>query len=89
MLNSFELYQNYPNPFNPVTNISYNLPLASNVELNVFSITGQKVASLVNSYQKAGYYSKKWNASNLASGTYFYELKVNSLVKSKKMLYLK
>ncbi len=85
----YELTQNYPNPFNPTTKIQYKLAEAGIVKLNVYSVTGELVASLVNTSQKAGTYSVDFNAANLASGVYVYTLSQNQTVMSKKMLLLK
>ena len=86
---SFELFQNYPNPFNPETTIKYNLPQAAQVELNIFNQVGQKVATLINGKQNYGSHSIQWNASQFASGTYYYRLKVNENVQIRKMLMIK
>jgi len=72
---SFFLYQNYPNPFNPSTTISYQLSAVSHVELNIFNILGQKVATLVSEKQKAGLHRFIFNGNRLPSGLYFFELK--------------
>jgi hypothetical protein len=71
----FRLNQNYPNPFNPSTMIRYALPVGSFVSLEVFDIIGRKVATLVNGDQPAGSYVVRFDAGNLANGTYFYSLK--------------
>jgi hypothetical protein len=70
----FNLYQNFPNPFNPSTIIKYSLSHQSNVKLLVYNSLGQIVKVLVNSPQSAGYHEINFNASNLASGVYFYSL---------------
>jgi hypothetical protein len=88
-LNNFELFQNYPNPFNPTTTIKYDLPVSGNVELVVYDILGRKVVSLINETKDAGRYEAFWNASNVASGIYIYQLKSNEFVSSKKMILLK
>jgi hypothetical protein len=85
----YSLNQNYPNPFNPVTTISYQLPQAGEVELNIYNIMGQKVAELVSAYQEAGYYNIKWNAQNIASGIYFYRFRSADFIQVKRMLLLK
>lgn len=86
----FGLSQNYPNPFNPSTTISYALPKASDVSIEVFNILGRRVASLVNQRKAAGNYSAQFQASNLSSGVYFYTLRINGKVlKSQKMLLIK
>lgn len=87
--NNFQLHQNYPNPFNPVTTIKYDLPQAAQVELAVYNIAGQKVATLVNEKQSAGEYSINWNATDFPSGTYIYQLKAGKFIQSKKMILLK
>jgi hypothetical protein len=85
----FELEQNYPNPFNPSTTINYSLPKASDVQLIVYNILGQKVAELVNNKMAAGNHTVKFNAANLASGVYIYRIKAGSFVSIKKMMLLK
>lgn len=78
----FTMSQNYPNPFNPTTTISYQLNQEGNVKIEVFNLLGERVASLVDRKQAAGYYSLDWDARDFASGVYFYQLKVNDLVVS-------
>ena len=87
---NFQLYQNYPNPFNPVTSISYALPQASQVELNVYNLQGQLVQSLVNGKMGKGVHKAEFNGADLTSGMYIYNLKVDGeTVQSKKMMLLK
>ncbi|MGD0591188.1 MAG: C25 family cysteine peptidase [Bacteroidota bacterium] len=86
---SFALNQNYPNPFNPTTIISYQLPAQSIVTLKVFDILGREVKTLVNDRQSAGLHSVTFNASNLSSGVYFYQLQAGSYNATKKLVYLK
>jgi len=85
----FKLDQNYPNPFNPSTVISYQLAVGSHVTLNVYDILGNEVATLINGQKPAGNYSVKFNASNLSSGVYFYQLKTGNFIRTKKMILLK
>ncbi len=85
----FDLMQNYPNPFNPTTKISYTLSETSQVELTVFNSLGQSVATLFNGVQTSGNYSIDFNGKNLATGVYFYRLKVNEKIFVKKMMLLK
>jgi len=85
----FALHQNYPNPFNPVTMINYQLPNVSVVELSVFNLLGQKVATLVSKKQNAGYHQVEWDASHLPSGVYFYRLQTGGYVDVKKLIFLK
>jgi rhodanese-related sulfurtransferase len=84
----YQLSQNYPNPFNPVTMINYQLPESNDVELNVYNLIGQKVMTLVSSRQQAGKYSITWDASGLASGIYYYELRAGKYSDVKKMVYI-
>ncbi|CAN5451185.1 hypothetical protein BH10BAC5_BH10BAC5_15620 [soil metagenome] len=90
---SFELSQNYPNPFNPATNIKYALPVESKVSLKIYDMTGREIASLVNSVQTAGYYVVQFNASNMASGMYFYNIiaegSSQKFITTKKMVLVK
>jgi hypothetical protein len=90
---NFGLSQNYPNPFNPETNIRFEIPKTSNVNISIYNIVGQKVATLLNEYMEAGYYQKSFssnnNGINLSSGTYFYVLKAGDVEISKKMILMK
>ena len=86
---SAELLACYPNPFNPVTTFRYNLPSNCRIELGIFNLMGQKVATLIDGYQSAGQKSIKWNASHLASGIYFYRLTAGDKVFTKRMTLLK
>ncbi len=84
----FALKQNYPNPFNPSTNISFSLPEAGKAELTIYNITGQKVAGFVGDYN-AGRHNIEWDATDLASGVYFYKLVAGNFTDTKKMVLLK
>ena len=89
---SFELNQNYPNPFNPNTKIDYSLPKDGKVSITIYDAMGKEVARLVNNTQTAGYYTVDFNASNFASGIYYYRLEVSgqsNFTDSKKMLLVK
>jgi hypothetical protein len=85
----FALEDNYPNPFNPSTTIRYDLPQDANVVLKVSDIPGREVATLVDKYQQAGRYRFLFDASNLSSGTYIYELRAGSFTDGKKMILVK
>lgn len=81
---------NYPNPFNARTTISYQLPVASHVTLNIYDILGRKVETLINNrHYSAGAHQVSWNASNVSSGTYFYTLETDGYSKTSKMLLIK
>lgn len=85
----YSLSQNYPNPFNPTTTIKFALPKASDVSLIVYDILGRKVVELVNGNLPAGYHTVMFNASNYASGVYFYRLHAGGFVSVKKLMLLK
>jgi len=86
----YALEQNYPNPFNPSTVIEFSLPEdVSNVKLSIYNALGERVAELVNSSLAAGKYQYQWNAQNIATGMYIYELKTDEFVSIKKMILLK
>ncbi len=87
--NEYRLFSNYPNPFNPTTTIRFALPKGEVVSLAVYSLLGQKVVQLVNEYQSKGYHSIKFNAENLPSGTYIYQLKTTNFSETKKLILLK
>ena len=85
----FNLAQNYPNPFNPITQIKYGLPQQSHVRLTIYNALGQEVATLVNEVKEPGTYRTPWDASGMASGVYFYQMKAREFVATKKLLLLK
>lgn len=85
----YALEQNYPNPFNPSTTINYSLPEASNVTLKIYDVLGNEVMVVVNEHKTAGRHSATVDASNLASGVYFYRLEAGSYTDTKKMTLLK
>ena len=85
----FTLAQNYPNPFNPTTTITFAMPTSANVKLNVFDMAGRHVKTLVNGYVNAGSYDVNFDASNLASGVYFYRLTSDNVNIVKKMVLMK
>jgi uncharacterized delta-60 repeat protein len=91
---SYNLYQNYPNPFNPSTIISFDLPKAGFVKLNVYDLNGKLVSSIVNSEMLPAKYSFTWNSGNASSGIYFYTLTISSVsgesyTSTKKMMLVK
>jgi hypothetical protein len=90
----FSLSQNYPNPFNPETEISYGLPRDCYVRLVIYNIAGQKVNTLVDEHQSAGYKTVSWNGEDdrgkkVASGIYFYKLEAGDFRESRKMVLIK
>ena len=86
---SFLLKQNYPNPFNPITKIQYEIPVEGKVSIKVYDILGREIKTLLDNYLKPGKYEIEWNADNFVSGIYFYQLKANSFIQTKKMILLK
>ncbi|MCH7963353.1 MAG: T9SS type A sorting domain-containing protein [Bacteroidetes bacterium] len=86
---SYELDQNFPNPFNPTTTIYYELPLEGFVTLKVFDVLGKEVKTLIGGYKTEGRYEVEFDATNLPSGIYFYQLRAGSFVETKKMVLMK
>jgi hypothetical protein len=86
---SFILNQNFPNPFNPNTRIDYTIGKASFVNLSVYNLLGQKVATLVNGKKNAGNHFAVFDGLNLPSGIYFYKLEADDVITTKKMMLLK
>lgn len=89
MPTSYNLEQNYPNPFNPSTKISFSVPTAGLVNIDVFNAIGQKVTTLVNEQMNAGNYSVDFNAVNLTSGIYFYKMTSANYSATRKMILIK
>lgn len=85
----YTLDQNYPNPFNPSTTISFSLLSKSFVSLKVFDLIGREVTTIVSEELSAGTYSRQLNGSGLASGVYFYRLRVGSITETKKLVVLR
>ncbi|MEL6822545.1 MAG: T9SS type A sorting domain-containing protein, partial [Calditrichota bacterium] len=85
----YNLEQNYPNPFNPSTTIEYQIQKAGVVEITVYNVAGQKVATLVDGFKNAGSYAVTWDAVNLSSGLYFYTLKAENVIETRKMILMK
>ncbi len=86
---TFNLMQNYPNPFNPSTTISFSLPSKSFVSLKIFDVIGNEIATIVNQELSAGNYTKQWNAENMSSGVYYYQLKAGNFSETKKLVLLR
>jgi hypothetical protein len=86
---TFALRGNYPNPFNARTVISYELPTDAHVKLEIYNLFGQKVATLVDGQQEAGYRSVTWDASEVPSGVYFYKLSGGDFTETRRMMLVK
>jgi len=89
VVSNFKLEQNYPNPFNPTTKISWQSPVGSWQTLKVYDILGNEISTIVNEYKPAGEYEVEFNATDLPSGVYFYQLKAGNFIKTNKMILLK
>ncbi|MCB9259646.1 MAG: T9SS type A sorting domain-containing protein [Ignavibacteriales bacterium] len=94
LTSNFRLDQNYPNPFNPNTIISYTIPQIGdlseiNVKLKIYDVLGKQVKVLVNQVKKPGNYEVDFNATNLTSGVYYYQLSAGEYLQTKKMILLK
>lgn len=85
----YNLNQNYPNPFNPSTNIQYSVPEKGFVSLKVYNILGKEVAQLVSGEKEAGTYNVNFDASDMTSGIYLYELRAGNKTFTKKMMLVK
>ena len=90
----FELFQNHPNPFNPTTNIGFQIPRESRIELTVFNLLGEYVRLLVDEIKPPGYHAVSWNGRDdsgheLSSGIYYYRLRTDQDVRVRKMMKLK
>jgi len=85
----FALNQNYPNPFNPSTTISWQSPVSGMQTLKIYDVLGKEVATLVNEFKAAGKHEIAFDASNLSSGVYFYQLKVENFTAIKKLMLVK
>jgi hypothetical protein len=87
--NNYSLSQNYPNPFNPSTTINYRIAKADKVVLKIYDLLGKEVSTLVNENKSSGSYSVIFNAGNMPSGIYVYELRTSRFVSRNKMMLLK
>jgi flagellar hook assembly protein FlgD len=90
----FILYQNYPNPFNPTTQIKYDLPSDSYVNISIYDVMGRKIKLLFNNKQTSGYHSLRWDATNdigegVSAGMYIYTIQAGEYRSTKKMVLLK
>ena len=90
----FALHNNYPNPFNPVTNITYDIPEATDVTLEIYNVMGQRVRTLAQGNHEPGRYQIVWSATNdigqaLSSGMYIYRIQAGDFVSVKKLVLMK
>ena len=86
---TYSLAQNFPNPFNPSTRIYFSIPSQSKVELKVYNLLGQEIATLVNEVKPAGLHNVRFNGASVASGVYIYRLVAGDFTSVKKMVLVK
>jgi flagellar hook assembly protein FlgD len=94
VVKNYELMNNYPNPFNPSTIIEFSIPKTSGVELSIYNVLGQRIATLINGEVTQGVHKVTWNGLTdngiaVSSGIYFYRLKSGEFSMFKKMILLK
>jgi len=89
VINGYKLFQNFPNPFNPMTKIKFSIPENNYVSLKIYDINGKEAGIIFSGNLKSGVYETDFDATNLASGIYFYKLETNSYKEIKKMILLK
>ena len=85
----FALYNNHPNPFNPITVINFDIPENSLTKITIYDVIGRETIVLVNQMMNPGSYIVTWDASNFASGIYFYRMEAGAFIDTKKMVLLK
>ncbi len=85
----YSLSQNYPNPFNPITKIDFSIPNSGVINISMYDVNGREVKILLNEFKEAGYYNIQVNGNELSSGIYFYSIKTDKFVATKKMILLK
>ncbi|MCF6271143.1 MAG: T9SS type A sorting domain-containing protein, partial [Melioribacteraceae bacterium] len=88
-VNNYQLFQNYPNPFNPTTTINYSLFKSSFVTIKIYDVIGREIETLVSGEKSRGNYSLQLNGSTLPSGIYYYQIKADGFIKTKKMILVK
>jgi hypothetical protein len=89
LLKSLKLYQNYPNPFNPSTTIKYGLPKGSHVRISIYNLNGELIKTLIDNHKSAGYHKSTWNARDVPTGVYFYQIKADKFTDVKKCILIK
>ncbi len=89
LLPNFTLHQNYPNPFNPSTTIRFSIKHRAQVTLKVFDVLGRELATLINEELNPGEHQMVFDATSIASGVYFYQLRAGTFIQTNKMLIIK
>ena len=85
----FSLSEAYPNPFNPTTTMELVMPFSGEMQVEVYNLLGQSVATLANGYKDAGIYTLTWDAANASSGMYFVQAEVNGFTQIQKLMLVK
>jgi Secretion system C-terminal sorting domain len=83
------LHQNYPDPFNPTTTIAYGIPVNCRVTINLYDLLGRKIKTLIDADEQRGYHIVLFDATGLASGTYFYRIEAGRYRQTKKVILLR
>jgi hypothetical protein len=86
---TFDVVHNHPNPFTKITEIKYALPKDSRVNITVYNLSGQKIATLVHSQNKAGYHTVQWDTKNYSSGIYFIRFEAGNYTETKKIVLIR
>ena len=86
---SFSLHDAYPNPFNPTTTLRLEMPLSGEINVEIYNLLGQSVATLASGYMDAGKYDLTWDASNASSGMYFVKAQADGFTKTQKLMLIK
>ena len=89
LVSGFAIGDPYPNPFNPITQLNLNIPVSSDVEINIYDIKGNMIESLYNDYIQSGEHTLEWNASHQSSGIYFIKIKYQDSAILKKVILIK
>jgi len=88
-VNNYSLYQNFPNPFNPSTIIKFAIPVKGNVKITIYNQLGEIVEVLADKEMEQGEYNINWSPKNISSGVYFYQIKINNFISTKKAIFIK
>ena len=89
VFDTFSVRDAYPNPFNPTTQLDVSMPFGGEVVVGVYNLLGQNIATLVNGYMDAGDHTFVWDASSVASGTYFMKIEADGFTKTQKLMLVK
>jgi hypothetical protein len=85
----FKFYESYPNPFNPVTNISFDIPVSTEIGISIFNINGQIIHQFPTGYYTPGHYKFEWDAGEVSTGIYLIQMKTDDEIHQQKVMLLK